>query len=731
MATPVLTQVVKKNRKSSLKDWHLALLVPLVTLAMCLIPRLFSPTFFYWDDTMQSFLPVWRTLGENLLNGHFELMDPGGWVGGNYMAEVGYGIWNPLNVLNFMAVAMMNDLALASFLVVTEFMAILSLGTFLLTRSYGANKWLSAAAGVAIPFSGFTLFYEAARWPGGLMAFAWVTLFWWSLRRSMHGNRNPLLPFLLGFLTMTSGNPYGAVGVIVVSAAVGIELVLTRKRSRLISIFFLALAVGLTAVLVFFPLPLSAEVTARTNSIIANDMFLVPGIGDLTAMSTPNYRPPTRNFFGILDAVPSAYLAWFILPFLPWLNFRSIGRRSRQISSLYIITIIYFLLTFAPSNILLFRWPVRLIEYTYLGTLVLFMVVLSTGLSATRLKHRLVFSGAIIAFGVYRAWAIYPQALDSQLIGGALIAGLLILSLLLWRRAGFPGVAVGMIIGTAAVLAFQSYAFVPQNPVAALGSPVDAEVLKESTDSYKGNTLQIMSSTGLAAPAFVNGQLLYGNQVLNAGVDDSLNRYSGISYIKFANALCMNYRGETCTAAWDQLWNDASPEIPVPLADVLRLETVVVQKTLLEVDATQLPEGWEIVESDEYRVVLLRQDPLDLPGSVSWASPGISVDSSQEEGDSETVRLSATDSGEIAFARLAWPGYRVTIDGAVQEVGEGPAGVITVNVPRGSAEVLLEFAPPGLHLGLGAMAVGWALALLMSVLHLVRSRREDQEWLSR
>ena len=317
MATRVQDTAPEAGKKF-LKDWHIAVLVPLITVALCFIPRLFSPTFFYWDDTMQSFLPVWRSLGAELLQGNLELMDPSGWVGGNYMAEVGYGIWNPLNLLNFMVVANINDLALASFLVVAEFMGILALGTFLLAKSYGANRWLAAAAGIAIPFSGFTLFYEAARWPGGLMAFAWVTLFWWSLRRAMHGNRNPFLPFVLGFLTMTAGNPYGAVGIIVVCAAVGIELLLVRKPRKLVSIFFLALAVGLTAVLVFFPLPLSAAVTARTSSIIANDMFLVPGIGDLTAMSMPNYRPPIKNFYGFIESVPAAYLAWFILPLLPW-----------------------------------------------------------------------------------------------------------------------------------------------------------------------------------------------------------------------------------------------------------------------------------------------------------------------------------------------------------------------------------------------------------------------------
>ncbi|MBD8044215.1 hypothetical protein H9638_10395 [Arthrobacter sp. Sa2BUA2] len=723
MSHSVQTAAAKAGRFTRVKDWQIVLLAPAVTVLLCFIPRFFNNTFFYWDDTMQSFLPVWRSLGQELLSGNFEMMDPGGWVGGNYIAEVGYGIWNPLNLVNFMLVAGMNDLALASAIVVVEFMALLALGATLLTRSYGANRWLAAAAGIAIPFSGFTLFYEAARWPGGLMAFAWTTLFWWALRRWFRSNRSPFVPFILGFLTMTAGNPYGALGVIIVCGAVSVEMLLTRHGSKVIPLFFLALAVGLTAVLVFFPLPLSSEVTVRTDSVIANDMFLVPGIGDLTAMSTPNFRPPTANFWGNIDVVPSAYLAWFVLPLMPWLNFRSIARRSRQMSSLYVVTATYFLLSFAPSNVLLFRWPIRLVEYAYLGFLILFMVVLSAGLSRKNMGTRLVVSGAIILFGLYRAWAIYPDGFQSQLVGSALIALLLVLALFLWKRAGFPGLASAMVLGTALVLTFQSYAFVAHNPVAALGSPVDADVLEESAKSYSGNTLQIFSTAELDPEAFVDGSLLYGNQILNAGVEDSLNRYSGISFVTYANALCMNYRGETCPWLYDVLWEPASDDVTEPLADALRLETIVVQKSARDIQESDVPDGWAIVESDEYRVVLGRQEPFELPGSVSWATPGIHVDAAEENGDSETVHINAESDGTLGFARLAWPGYTVAVDGVEQELEQGPAGLISVDVPAGATEIDLDFTPPGLTLGLAAMAAGWTLALGLTVLHYWRRRR--------
>ncbi len=109
------------------------------------------------------------------------------------------------------------------------------------------------------------------------MAFAWITVFWWSVRRYARRNTSPFLPFFLGFLTMTAGNPYGAIGVILVLAAVAVELMLMRHWRRLIPIVIVGALVGLTAVLVYFPLPLSSAVTVRQQSEILNDLFLSPG----------------------------------------------------------------------------------------------------------------------------------------------------------------------------------------------------------------------------------------------------------------------------------------------------------------------------------------------------------------------------------------------------------------------------------------------------------------------
>ncbi len=255
---------------------------------------------------------------------------------------------------------------------------------------------------------------------------------------------------------------------------------------------------------------------------------------------------------------------------------------------------------------------------------------------------------------------------------------------------------------------------------------MDADTLRDSTSSYRGgNTIQIFNTMKITGEEFTEGRLLYGNQILNADVNNSMGRYSGISFTTYVNALCMNYRGgETCPLAYTELFKQASSEIDVTLADVLQVETVAVQKTLIAPDQLNVAPGWSIVASDETRTILQRENPLPYPGTVSWASDGISVQDAVKNGNDEHITLSGDGSaGKLTLARLAWPGYTVTVDGEPQKLTQGPAGVILVDVPAGASSVDVAFTTPGLTMGLAAQAAAWVGILVFTVFHYVRRHR--------
>ena len=65
----------------------------------------------------------------------------------------------------------------------------------------------------------------------------------------------------------------------------------------------------------------------------------------------------------------------------------------------------------------------------------------------------------------------------------------------------------------------------------------------------------------------------------------------------------------------------------------------------------------------------------------------------------------------MTFARLAWPGYTARVDGTEVPVRQGPAGLLTVDVPAGAHGLALSWSPPAIGISLASALLGLALAL--------------------
>lgn len=244
-------------------EWMIALGVAGATVVVCVIPQWRGTFFYYVGDQHEMFLPLWHHFGEQLRSGRWPTMEPDGWMGGNHPAEGLTGIWNPINLAIFVGVSFFNNLSLAAFTVMAGILGSLAIGTFILAREYGAHRVPSAVVAVALPVSGFTLWYDSSGWPDGLTAFTWVTYFWWAARRHSRGLLSSFAPFIFGYLAMTTGYPYAALGLIVVLAAIAVELTLQREYVSMAHLTVLGLRVGATALLVFLPLLDNSGVTFR------------------------------------------------------------------------------------------------------------------------------------------------------------------------------------------------------------------------------------------------------------------------------------------------------------------------------------------------------------------------------------------------------------------------------------------------------------------------------------
>lgn len=715
-------------------EWVVALGVAVATMALCVIPQWRGTFFYYVGDQHEQFMPLWHHFGEQLRSGHWPTMEPDGWMGGNYAAEGLTGIWNPVNLVNFVVVSFFNNLSLAAFTVMVGILGLLALATFLLAREYGAHRVPSAVVATALPVSGFTLWYEASGWPAGLMAFMWVAYFWWTAHRHSRGLLNPFVPFVFGFLAMTTGNPYAPLGLIIVLVAIAVELVLRREFSRLAHLTVMGGCVGAVALLVFLPLLGTIDVTSRQQlAHIANDTFFVPDLGNLAAGSSPTYLPAILNWNGArLEHLPSTYCAWFVLPLLPWLRWTSLQGRLRSLTSLFVVAGAYLTGTLGPSNLWLFRWPLRLIEYFYLATFVLFAVVLSAGLATNQVRQRAIASAAIVLAGTYLAWAVEPQHYNRiHLIGLALVAALLTVGLVAYFCRGLWALGIVLIAGTASVVTLQTSVF-PQTTAA--DPPVypayDIARLKANTRDYEGTVLQLASLTGVTTEQLRSGEIMFGNLPRAAGLA-TVGSYTGMGFEKFGNALCMDYRGATCPQAFDRLWQPADQRQPadhgtnVPLIDAMRVSTLVLQRSLLPNIADRTPPpGWRVADKDDVRTVWLRDRPLRGEGRVSWSSDGVDVLTDSAQPQREIVRYhSSEETGRILFARLDWPGYLATLEGHPLKVLNGPAGLVAVEVPRGEHVLTLEFDTPGQRLGFLALGTSAAVIVLQTAAWITLHRR--------
>ncbi len=718
--------------------------VGLAVAALTAIPFLLRHTFYYRGDNPESFVPLWHHFGRQLRSGQWPPMDPAGWSGGNYAAEAAYALWNPVQLLDYVLVSLFDDLAAAAAVVQIQFLTLLGMGAYLLFREYGACRVAAAVVALGVPVMGFTLFYEASGWPAGLMAFTWVTWFWWAARRQSRGRLVPVVPFVLGALGMTTGNPFAALGMVVVLAGIAVELLTRRDHRRLVGLVLTGACVGAAAALVFLPLVGTLPVTERQQvAMLANDTFLVPQLGDVAASSAPTYVPAILNWGGaLIERLPSTYFLWFALPLLPWVRWHGWRRPDRPVTSVVVAAAVFGALAFGPSNLWLFRWPIRLIEYFYLALAVVLALLLSTGLARDRIRARTLTTVAVVAAGGYLSFAVRPDLALVHVVAALVVLVLVLLAVAAFHRRGPVLSAAVLVAGTVLVVTYQAGQLPlppPDDPdaveaadaVVSLPTPVSVAEVRERTSAYRGTVLQLASrASSVTVPARPAGDLLFGNETLMSG-HESIVRYSGMGFAEFVDALCMDYRGQVCPEALDRALRPAGAT-GVPLVDLLRVQTLVIDARLFPgPTAGPPPDGWAVAARDDLRTVWVREPVVGYDGRLSWVSPGVEVLSDRSSPAREEVRFQASRSGTLVFARLAWPGHTATLDGRPVRVLDGPAGLLTVEVPAGRHHLEITFRSPGLSVGAVALAVAALVSLVQSAGWLIARRRRGRRGTAR
>jgi hypothetical protein len=425
--------------------------------------------------------------------------------------------------------------------------------------------------------------------------------------------------------------------------------------------------------------------------------------------------------------LPGTYLSWFVLPLVPWIRWSGVRRRLAELSGLLVFGAVYLALVLGPSQIWMFRWPARLLPFLYLSVLVFFAAAVSSGLRTDRRRLRSATSAALIVIGGWLAFADVPSQWPAHLAAMVLIAAGI--ALITHRFSGFgaPGFVVAA-IGTVLSLCLQ-LAVQPSNPnLYDYLMPTSRRALAaQFADRSDGLVVQIFDMDTLMInhqPPERWADLLAGNMPSVAGVE-STSAYSGIGFTKFDSALCLTYNGAACAQAWDALW--AVPKgATQSLADLIRARYVVVLNGYVKIDA--VPAGWAKTETTDVVTIFERQaDTVNPDGTVSFSGADVRLSSDNRVGPVDEAARVTTGQGDttLTFARIAWPGYSLKVNGQTVKTKIGPAGLLTAKLPAGltDASMELSYRPPGLRLGLACAAAGLALLLGMVVLSARRRRR--------
>ncbi|MCZ4557641.1 hypothetical protein O4215_18930 [Rhodococcus maanshanensis] len=697
-----------------------------------------DPRYFYVDDTESGAVGNWIQLGHLMREGQwFPTLVLDQWMAGNYPVEGQGGLWNPVQMAINYAAPSVDNLALLATAVKLGFSIVLGWGVYRVAMEYGARPAWAAVAGAAAPFGGFTLYFEDPSWVTSLIGMAWVVQAWASGVRYARGRSGPLPLFAFLYLAISVGYAHSALmaGVLIGCLMIGEYLYQRRWRPSLL-LGGAGVAAAACGAITFLPGMLSSSVTWRTGEEGAlNDNFLTAPWSETFTASIPSSVSSIESWTGETTTAPITYIAWFAIPALAFIAWRKAQPALREFSAPLLLLGFILLFTSGPSDIGQIRWPARLLPFVAVISLVLLAALLSRYGTTRPLRPRLVAAGLLVLVLVLRASSSGPQYFGRHVMWGALIAVFGVLALYLARRFGDRAVAALLIATSLPILFYQVSTYSPV--LSTWHLPSSQSEAKSEFPRWEGTTLQLgtrsLTEDAPDSPDLPWHSQVYGNyaKVLDL---DYVNAYTPIGHQGFGDLLCIKYEGSTCKDAFRNVFA-IDRYTGKTFADLMLLDRVVVQKAQHPgLDRKPAPEGWQWVTPPETSAPRPASDQIyvleridgrvsDQPGRVS-ATVGADAVPESASVNSERVRVTSPNGGSVIFARLAWPGYRATLDGQpLQTKGLGDT-FLYVDVPPGTdnAELEITFRPPGQRLGFAAAGFGLVLLVGQTGLYYYRDR---------
>ncbi len=697
---------------------------------------------FYTDDTESQYTPLWVMLGRHLRAGHLPLMVPEQWMTGNYTMEEA-GLFNPPQLLIDLIAPSVDNLALLATIVKLIFSIIAALGIYRICLVYGSRAPWAAVAGIAFPLTGWFLFFDEASWVTSLTGTAWMLHAWASAvryARGPAGDRSryrtgtrgygpiPLFVFLYLAISVEYVFPAVEAALMLVAVAVG-ELVVQRAWRPVLRVAVVAGAAGMAGLMTYLPSMLSATVSWRGNSQINNDRFLtVPWSESLNA-SLPSAMPAFTSWWGYVQPMPVTYIAWFLIPALAFVDWDRARRAWREFVTVALFAVMFLMWAAGPGTVGPLRWPARVLPMVAVGLLILVCVLLGRFGTVRDRRPRATAAAVLIGLLWVRTFSADPHDVWWHVLSALGVAAVGAAVVWLGLRRGTAAAAALTVVAMFPIAYLQVYAAQP-TPMG-WNLPAHRAEAEAAFPEFDGVTIQL-GDRGLLQPADRSIQGAYGSLVFGNYAKDVhrnyVNGYTPNGHYWFGEMLCMRWDSSVCPDSFRRLFTP-EPSTGRPPVDLMKLDRVVLQRAMFpDAGNHPAPPGWKWVDypgHERYILVLEREQGLISTenGRIADAHQ-VEATSLSETDRTSRARVGSESGGRVVFARLAWPGYRASLNGRELPVREVSKAFVAVDIPPGTtdADLTVSWEPPGWRLGVASAAGGLVVLAVMQWLYL-RSRR--------
>ena len=704
------------------KEWYFVLSALALGILAVWVPLMVDPRFFYLDDKQTFVVPYATDIAGSLLNGELPFLSLSTVFGGNYAIDWQHGLLNPYSLLTYLINYAVNDLQLAGALLVGAYLPLLTLGTYLLARSYRLERGPALLFAGVISSNNFLLYWAGGSWHNHLVGTVWFVWSWVFLQGCQEQGRYAVVGFTASaYLLLTCGFPQAAIVLALLTAIYLIRTLRMRDWRPLLDMTVGSLVAILLATPSLLPTVFTLSVTTRETGI-SNHSFLTPTLGDYLQLGAPAFFPKIQYWNSDMH-VPIFYLAWFIPPLAILVDQSGARRVLGRMAPVIVMLVILLLFGTGPENLGPLRWPFRFLPFIHISAgLIFFAVLFQTGPLILTIE-RLAMAMGLMALAIVVAVMEEPGTWRVNWFAGLGMAGLFTGSIMLYRWRGCSALLWGLFAGTVAIFVATHVVIsrnndVPDFQVTGMrtGSEPPSMQVFSGYALYLGDRLSHHSVGGVAEFSAAATGILDGTYTFNG--------YTPLGHKALQQELCIAERTQTLCAAGVAKWLEPDALTQAPLLDLFRIKTVVAQYGMWrEGIAAYLGPGWRSLGRGETVEKFERVVPLTLPGTLAWHPQKVRVDAPEpmrHQAESLSVLENAVG-GRLIFARLFWPGYHASFNGKPLEVVAHRGFLVAVDLPPETTGRLdLWFRPPGLRLGFALAGLG---LMLMLVYLLVREHQ--------